>query len=201
MARYTGPKTRIARKFKEPILRDDKWMERKPYSPGQHGPNKRRGKQSEYSVQLQEKQKAKYTYGILERQFQKMFATAASRKGITGEVLLQLCETRVDNTVYRLGIAPTRRAARQLVSHGHITVNGDVVNVPSFTLRPGDVVAVRQRSRSLETITNSVATSSKRFDWLEWDGSQMSGKIIALPQRAQIPENIREQLIVELYSK
>ena len=201
MARYTGPKTRINRKFKEPIYGPDKWMERKQYGPGQHGPTKRRGKESEYSKQLQEKQKAKYTYGILERQFQKMFVTAASKKGITGEVLLGLCESRLDNTVYRLGIAPTRRAARQLVSHGHIVVNKSVVNIPSYTLRPGDTVAVREKSRSLEAISNSVATNSKRFDWLEWDPTALSGKMINMPERAQIPENIREQLIVELYSK
>lgn len=191
-------------------MRPDKWMERKPYGPGQHGgggtPGKagggrRRGKVSEYGTQLQEKQKAKYTYGILERQFQKMFVTAASKKGITGEVLLQLCEARLDNTVFRLGVAPTRRAARQLVTHGHITVNRKVVNVPSYTLRPGDTVAVRERSRVLETISNSVASNGSRFDWLEWDPSAMTGKLIALPQRAQIPETIREQLIVELYSK
>jgi small subunit ribosomal protein S4 len=194
MARYTGPKTRIARKFKEPILGADKWMERKPYGPGQHGggQGKRRSKQSEYSVQLQEKQKAKYTYGILERQFQKMFVKAASKKGITGEVLLQLCEARLDNTVYRLGIAPTRRAARQLVGHGHITVNNEVVNIPSYTLRAGD---------SLEAIANSVQVNSKRFDWLEWNAGNMTGRVITMPERAQIPENIREQLIVELYSK
>ena len=201
MARYTGPKTRISRKFKEPIFGPDKWMERKPHSPGQHGLTKRRGKQSEYSVQLAEKQKAKYTYGILERQFQKMFETAASKKGITGEVLLGLCEARLDNTVYRLGIAPTRRAARQLVSHGHITVNNAVVNIPSYTLRPGDQVAVREKSRSLETITNSLSVNSKRFDWLDFNASTMTGRMIAMPERAQIPENIREQLIVELYSK
>ncbi len=201
MARYTGPKTRIARKFKEPILGPDKWMERKPHSPGQHGPTKRRKKESEYSVQLQEKQKAKYTYGILERQFEKMFHMAASKKGITGEVLLQLCEARLDNTVYRLGVAPTRRAARQLVAHGHITVDGGVVTIPSYTLRPGQSVAVREKSRSLETITNSVGVSSRRFDWLDWNGASLTGKFIALPERAQIPENIREQLIVELYSK
>ena len=177
-------------------------MERKPHAPGQHGLNaKRRKKESEYSTQLLEKQKAKYIYGILERQFEKMFVTAASKKGITGEVLLGLCEARLDNTVYRLGIAPTRRAARQLVSHGHITVNDHVTNIPSFTLRPGDKVAVRERSRSLETITNSVNVNSKRFDWLDFDASTMSGRMIAVPERAQIPENIREQLIVELYSK
>ncbi len=201
MARYTGPKTRIARKFGEEILGPSKWMERKPHAPGQHGLSKRRGKQSEYATQLKEKQKAKYTYGILERQFEKIFHTAASKKGITGEVLLQLCEARLDNTVFRLGIAPTRRAARQLVSHGHITVDGSVVNVPSYTLRPGQSVAVREKSRSLETITNSLSSSSRRFDWLEWNGASMSGRILNLPERAQIPETIREQLIVELYSK
>ena len=202
MARYTGPKTRIARKFQEAIYGPDKWMERKPHAPGQHGPNaRRRKKDSEYSSQLREKQKAKYTYGILERQFEKMFHTAASKKGITGEVLLQLCEARLDNTVFRLGIAPTRRAARQLVSHGHITVDGAMVNVPSYTLRAGQSVAVRERSRSLETITNSVSVSNRRFDWLDWNAQGMSGKFIGMPERAQIPENIREQLIVELYSK
>ena len=201
MARYTGPKTRIARKFKEAIFGPDKWMERKPHSPGQHGPTKRRKKESEYATQLQEKQKAKYTYGILERQFEKMFHTAASKKGITGEVLLQLCEARLDNTVYRLGISPTRRGARQLVAHGHITVDGGVVTIPSYTLRPGQSVAVREKSRSLETISNSVGVNSKRFDWLDWNGANLTGKFIALPERAQIPENIREQLIVELYSK
>lgn len=191
----------MARKFKEPIFGPDKWMERKPHSPGQHGPTKRRKKESEYSVQLQAKQKAKYTYGILERQFEKMFHTAASKKGITGEVLLQLCEARLDNTVYRLGIAPTRRAARQLVSHGHITVDQQVVNVPSYSLRPGQTVAVREKSRSLETITNSISTNHGRFDWLDWNPANMTGKFINMPERAQIPENIREQLIVELYSK
>jgi small subunit ribosomal protein S4 len=201
MARYLGPKTRINRKFKEPIMGPDKWLERKPHPPGQHGLTKRRAKQSEYSVQLAEKQKAKYTYGILERQFQKMFGVAASKKGITGEVLLQLCEARLDNTVFRLGIAPTRRAARQLVGHGHITVNGSVVNIPSYSLRPGDAVSVREKSRSLEAITNSVGSRSQRFDWLEFDPVRLSGKVVNLPERAQIPENIREQLIVELYSK
>ncbi|MEO8734835.1 MAG: 30S ribosomal protein S4 [Flavobacteriales bacterium] len=202
MARYTGPKTRIARKFKEPIFGPDKWMERKPHAPGQHGLTaRRRKKDSEYSMQLTEKQKAKYTYGILERQFRKMFYTAASKKGVTGAILLGLCETRLDNTVYRMGIAPTRRAARQLVGHGHITVNKDVVNISSYTLRPGDEVAVRERSRSLEAITNSLSTNTNRFDWIDFNPATMSGKLIAMPERAQIPENIREQLIVELYSK
>jgi small subunit ribosomal protein S4 len=176
-------------------------MERKPHSPGQHGLGKRRKKDSEYAVQLREKQKAKYTYGVLERQFEKMYHSASSKRGITGEVLLQLCEARLDNTVFRLGIAPTRRAARQLVSHGHITVDGSMVNVASYSLRPGQSVAVREKSRSLEAITNSVSVNSKRFDWLEWNPSTMSGKFITMPERAQIPENIREQLIVELYSK
>ena len=201
MARYTGPKTRIARKFGEAIFGPDNWMERKPQSPGQHGLGKRRKKDSEYAVQLREKQKAKYTYGVLERQFEKMYYSASSKRGITGEVLLQLCEARLDNTVFRLGIAPTRRAARQLVSHGHITVDGSMVNVASYSLRPGQSVAVREKSRSLEAITNSVSVNSKRFDWLEWNPSTMSGKFITMPERAQIPENIREQLIVELYSK
>ncbi len=202
MARYTGPKTRISRKFKEPIFGPDKWMERKPHAPGQHGLTaKRRKKESEYSTQLREKQKAKYIYGILERQFEKMYNLAASKRGITGEVLLQLCEARLDNTVYRLGVATTRRAARQLVSHGHITVDGQVVNIPSYQLRPGQSVAVREKSRSLETISNSVAGNPKRFDWLDFNPATMTGKIISVPERAQIPENIREQLIVELYSK
>ncbi len=201
MARYTGPKTRIARKFNEAILGPSKWMERKPHAPGQHGPTKRRKKDSEYSTQLREKQKAKYTYGILERQFEKIFHTAASKKGITGEVLLALCEARLDNTVFRLGIAPTRRAARQLVSHGHINVDRQPVNVPSYTLRPGQSVAVREKSRALETITNSLAVNSRRFDWLEWNPASLTGRMITMPERAQIPENIREQLIVELYSK
>jgi small subunit ribosomal protein S4 len=202
MARYTGPKTRIARRFKEAIYGPDKWMERKPHSPGQHGLNaRRRKKESEYGLQLSEKQKAKYTYGILERQFRKMFQTAASKKGVTGAVLLALCEARLDNTVFRLGIAPSRRAARQLVGHGHITVNKEVVNIPSYTLRPGDEIAVRERSRSLEVITNSLSVNTNRFDWLDFNPATMSGKMIAMPERAQIPETIREQLIVELYSK
>ena len=177
-------------------------MDRRNYGPGQHGPSKRRGgKQSEYAVQLGEKQKAKYTYGILERQFANMFEKASRMKGITGENLLQLCETRLDNTVFRLGIAPSRRGARQLVSHKHITVNGEVVNIPSYTLKIGDVVGVREKSKSLEAITGSLTASNKSFDWLDWDSSSMSGKLLNLPAREMIPENIREQLIVELYSK
>ena len=202
MARYTGPKSKIARRFRDPIFGPDKSLERRNYGPGQHGPSKRRGgKQSEYAVQLGEKQKAKYTYGILERQFANMFEKASRMKGITGENLLLLCETRLDNTVYRLGISPTRRGARQLVSHKHITVNGDVVNIPSYTLKIGDVIGVREKSKSLEAITGSLTASNKSFDWLDWDSSSMSGKVLNLPAREMIPENIREQLIVELYSK
>lgn len=201
MARYTGPKTKIARRFKDPIFGPDKALDKRQYGPGQHGPNKRRGKQSEYAIQLAEKQKAKYTYGILERQFSNLFEKASRMKGITGEVLLQLCEGRLDNTVYRLGIAPTRSAARQLVSHKHITVNGSVVNIPSYHTKVGETVGVREKSKSLETITDSLATSSKSFDWLEWMPGQMEGKVVGVPTREMIPENIKEQLIVELYSK
>jgi small subunit ribosomal protein S4 len=202
MARYTGPKSKIARRFRDPIFGPDKSLDRRNYGPGQHGPSKRRGgKQSEYAIQLGEKQKAKYTYGILERQFANMFEKASRMKGITGENLLQLCETRLDNTVFRLGIAPSRRAARQLVSHKHITVNGEVVNIPSYTLRIGDVIGVREKSKSLEAITGSLTASNKNFDWLIWDSATMSGKLLNLPAREMIPENIREQLIVELYSK
>lgn len=200
MARYIGPKTKIARRFNDPIYGPDKSYEKKNYPPGQHGNNRRRGKTSEYGIQLSEKQKAKYTYGILERQFRNLFKKAASKKGITGEILLQLIEARLDNTVFRLGIAPTRAAARQLVSHRHITVNGDVVNIPSYSLRPGDVIGVRERSKSLEVVTDSLA-SRMNFPWLEWDNDTLTGKFISYPERADIPEKINEQLIVELYSK
>lgn len=201
MARYIGPKTKIARRFHEPIYGADKALEKRQYGPGQHGPNKRRGKQSEYAIQLAEKQKAKYTYGILERQFSNMFEKASRMKGITGEVLLQLCESRLDNVVYRLGIAPTRSAARQLVSHKHITVDGAVVNIPSYSLKVGETVGVREKSKSLETITDSLARSPKTFDWFLWSASAMEGKVVGVPTREMIPENIKEQLIVELYSK
>jgi small subunit ribosomal protein S4 len=202
MARYRGPKTKIARRFREAIFGPDKALEKRNYGPGQHGPAKRRGaKQSEYAIQLGEKQKAKYTYGILERQFRNLFDKASRMKGITGENLLVLCESRLDNTVYRLGVAPSRRAARQLVSHKHITVNGDVVNIPSYTLKIGDVVGVREKSKSLENITSSLNSTNKKFDWLDWNSASMTGKVIAVPARDMIPENIREQLIVELYSK
>ncbi len=201
MARYTGPKSKIARKFAEPIFGPDKVLEKKKYPPGQHGPNRRRKKQSEYAVQLMEKQKAKYTYGILERQFANMFNRASRKKGITGVVLLQLCESRLDNTVYRLGISPTRSGARQLVSHKHIIVNDQVVNIPSYQLRPGDTISVREKSKSLEIINESLAVNTNTSPWLEWDLSTLTGKYIAVPERDQIPENIKEQLIVELYSK
>ena len=202
MARYRGPKSKIARRFRDPIFGPDKALERRSYGPGQHGPSKRRGgKQSEYAIQLGEKQKAKYTYGILERQFANMFEKASRMKGITGENLLQLCESRLDNMVFRLGIAPSRRAARQLVGHRHITVNGEIVNVPSFHVRPGDTVSVREKSKSLEAVVSSLNSINKRLDWMEWDGATMTGKLINMPSRDMIPENIKEQLIVELYSK
>lgn len=201
MARYTGPKTKIARKFHEPIYGADKNYERKPYAPGMHGQNKRRAKTSEYGTQLQEKQKAKYTYGILERQFRKLYAEAARRDGKTGENLMKLIEARLDNVVYRLGIARSRAQARQLVSHCHIAVNGNVVNIPSYSLKEGDVVSVRERSKSLEIITDSLASRMTNYTWLEWDGAAMAGKFVNYPERTDIPENINEQLIVELYSK
>jgi len=200
MARYTGPKTKIARKFGQPIFGDDKSFEKKKYPPGMHGPNKRRGKKSEYAVQLEEKQKAKYTYGILERQFANMYKKANAKPGITGEILLQLCESRLDNVVYRFGIAPTRSAARQLVTHKHITVNGEVVNIPSYQLKAGDVVAVREKSKTLSAVTDSLKSRST-YDWLIWNDEQMSGTFNSVPERIQIPEDIKEQLIVELYSK
>ncbi|MGQ1786933.1 MULTISPECIES: 30S ribosomal protein S4 [unclassified Saccharicrinis] len=201
MARYIGPKTRIARKFGEAIYGSDKSFERKNYPPGQHGNNRRR-KTSEYGVQLKEKQKAKYTYGVLEKQFSNLFKKASRSKGITGEVLLGLLECRLDNVVYRLGIAPTRAAARQLVSHKHITVDGEIVNIPSYTVKADQIIGVRQKSKSLEAITESLAASSvHNFSWLEWDNDSVSGKFLNVPEREDIPENIKEQLIVELYSK
>lgn len=201
MARYTGPKAKISRRFGEPIMGPSKALTKKNYPPGQHGRG-RRSKKSEYSLQLTEKQKAKYTYGILERQFRNTFHTASVKDGMTGVNLLQFCEARLDNTVYRMGIAPTRRSARQLVGHKHILVDGEVVDIASYSLRPGQTVSVREKSKSLEAITDSLSGhSAKRFNWLEWDGSQMMGKFISYPERDQIPENINEQLIVELYSK
>jgi len=202
MARYTGPRSKIARKFGEPIYGPDKHLDRKNFPPGQHGLSKKRKKTSEYGVQLREKQKVKYTYGLLERQFRNTFEKAASASGVTGLVLLQLLESRLDNVVYRLGIAPTRAAARQLVSHRHITVNGNVVNIPSLQLRPGDIIGVREKSKSLETIIDCLGSNRRsKLAWLEWDETQMAGKYMSVPERSEIPEEIREQLIVELYSK
>lgn len=201
MARYTGPKTRIARKFGDAIYGPDKSFERKKNPPGQHGANRRR-KTSEYGIQLKEKQKAKFTYGLLEKQFANLFDKASRSKGVTGEVLLQLLESRLDNVVFRLGIAPTRDAARQLVSHKHILVNGNLVNIPSYNLKAGDVVSVREKSKSLTTITESISGNNQsKFAWMEWDTDIMGGKFLNAPLREEIPENIKEQLIVELYSK
>ena len=201
MARYTGPKTKIARKFGEAIFGADKSFEKRNYPPGQHGNAKRRGKKSEYAVQLMEKQKAKYSYGILERQFSNLFKKASSSKGITGEVLLQLCESRLDNVVFRFGISKSRRGARQLVSHRHITVNGEIVNIPSYSLKEGDVVAVREKSKSLQAIDDALASNSSVYEWLSWNSDKKEGTFVKTPQRLQIPENIKEQLIVELYYK
>jgi len=200
MARYRGPKAKIARKFREPIFGPSKALEKKNYPPGQHGNSRRRGKKSEYAIQLAEKQKAKYTYGVLEKQFALTFDRAARKKGITGENLLRFLEARLDNTVYRLGIAPTRRSARQLVGHKHIRVNGVLTNIPSYQVKPGDIIEVREKSKSLEVITDSVATN-KSYNWLEFDHTTLKGTFLNYPERADIPENIKEQLILELYSK
>tara|TARA_S200000501_G_scaffold366162_1_gene400586 strand:- start:499 stop:1104 length:606 start_codon:yes stop_codon:yes gene_type:complete len=201
MARYTGPKTKIARKFGEPIFGDDKSFEKRNYPPGQHGNAKRRGKKSEYAIQLMEKQKAKFTYGILERQFRNLFEKASRSKGVTGEALLQLCESRLDNIVYRFGLSTSRRGARQLVSHRHITVNNSIVNIPSYQVKVGDVVGVREKSKSLNIIVEAKEKDSSIYEWLSWNNDQLQGTYINLPERIQIPENIKEQLIVELYSK
>ncbi|MBU2997039.1 30S ribosomal protein S4 [Cellulophaga baltica] len=201
MARYTGPKTKIARKFGEAIFGDDKSFEKRNFPPGQHGNARRRGKKSEYAVQLMEKQKAKYTYGILEKQFRNIFASAKRKDGVTGEILLQLCECRLDNVVYRMGISNSRSGARQLVSHRHITVNGELVNIPSYSLKAGDVVGVREKSKSISTIQDSLAANSSVFEWITWNTEKMEGTFVTVPERLQIPENIKEQLIVELYSK
>ena len=201
MARYTGPKTKIARKFGEAIFGDDKNFEKRNYPPGQHGNNRRRGKKSEYATQLAEKQKAKYTYGILERQFSNLFKKASASQGITGEILLQLCESRLDNVVYRMGVSKSRSGARQLVGHRHITVNGEIVNIPSYQLKEGDVVAVREKSKSLVAIEDALASSSAVYEWLTWNNDTKTGTFVKVPERLQIPENIKEQLIVELYSK
>ncbi|MBN1186189.1 MAG: 30S ribosomal protein S4 [Bacteroidales bacterium] len=202
MARYRGPSTKIARKIGEPIFGPDKSFEKKNYPPGFHGMNKKRRKLSEYGIQLKEKQKAKYTYGVLEKQFSNLFKKASGSKGVTGEVLLQLLESRLDNIVYRLGIAPTRRAARQLVVHRHIVVDGEVMNVPSYIIRPGQIIGVREKSKSLEVINDTLSLGRHtKYPWLEWDSDKMEGKFLNVPQREDIPENIKEQLIVELYSK
>ena len=201
MAKYIGPKSKIARRFGEAIYGADKVLEKRNFPPGQHGLMRKRKKVSEYGEQLSEKQKAKYTYGLLEKQFARTYEAASRMGGITGENLLKLLESRLDNVVYRLGIAPSRAAARQLVSHRHITVNGNVVNIPSYSLKVGDVVAVREKSKSLEVITESLAGKRNRYPWLEWDGATMSGRFLQKPEREDIPENIKEQLIVELYSK
>lgn len=200
MARYRGPKQKIARRFKEPIFGPSKALERKPYAPGQHGRG-RRGKESEYSIQLKEKQKVKYTYGLLERQFRNLFDKATRKKGVTGENLLKFLEARLDNTVYRLGFARTRRQARQLVTHGHLMVNDSVVDIPSYQLKPGDIVAIRPKSRNLPVVQESVSRNRRQFPWLEVDRREMRGKFLDVPNREDIPENIRETLIVELYSK
>lgn len=201
MARYTGPKTKVARKFGEAIFGEDKYLDRRNYPPGQHGLAKKRAKKSEYAIQLQEKQKAKSIYGILERQFRNMFEKASASRGVTGEVLIQLCESRLDNVVYRMGIAPSRRAARQVVSHRHITVNGEVVNIPSYRLKPGDKVAVREKSKSLDVIERSLSNSNTVYEWITWNNETKEGTFVSVPQRIQVPENINEQLIVELYNK
>lgn len=202
MARYTGPKSKIARKFKEPIFGPDKALEKKNYPPGQHGNSRRRGKKSEYAIQLMEKQKAKYTYGILERQFRRLFDIASRKKGATGENLLKICESRLDNVVFRMNISSSRSGARQLVTHKHILVNGDVVNIPSYLLKPGDVIEVREKSKAMEAIRNSISSGRKaHYAWIEFDNSEMKGTFVSIPEREFIPENIKEQLIVELYSK
>ena len=197
MARYTGPKSKIARKFGEPIFGEDKSFEKRNYPPGQHGNNKRRSKKSEYAIQLMEKQKAKYTYGILERQFRNLFKKATASKGITGEVLLQLCESRLDNVVFRMSLSNSRRGARQLVSHRHILVNGKIVNIPSYNLKAGDVVAVREKSKSLDSINNALKSAQNVYEWIVWNTDKMEGTFVSIPERLQIPENINEQYIVE----
>ena len=201
MARYRGPKTKISRKFGEPLFGEDRTIEKKNYPPGQHGNAKRRGKKSEYAIQLMEKQKAKYTYGILERQFRNIYDRANRGKGVTGELLLQLCESRLDNVVFRMGLSNTRDGARQLVSHKHILVNESIVNIPSYTLRPGDKVSIREKSKSLKAIESSLRENISEYEWIKFNRERLEGEFISLPEREQIPENIKEQLIVELYSK
>jgi small subunit ribosomal protein S4 len=201
MARYTGPKTKISRRFGEPILGNGKWLDKNSNPPGQHGATKKRKSLGEYALQLREKQKAKYTYGVLEKQFRKTFEEAARRKGVTGENLIKLLEARLDNAVFRMGICPSRPAARQLVSHKHIEVNGEVVNVPSYQLTPGDVVTIKENSRNRESISSVVRAKNPKYNWLDWSETEFKGTFITYPERESVPENIKEQLIVELYSK
>ncbi len=201
MARYTGPKTKISRIFGEPILGNGKWLNKNSNPPGQHGASRKRKSLGEYALQLREKQKAKYTYGVLEKQFRKTFEEAARRKGVTGENLIKLLEARLDNTIFRMGIAPSRPAARQLVSHKHITVNGDVVNVPSFQLKAGDVISIKDSSKTRTSVTTPIKGKNPKFSWLDWNETEMQGTFITYPERESVPENIKEQLIVELYSK
>ncbi len=201
MARYTGPKTKICRRFGEPILGNGKWLTKNSVPPGQHGAAKKRKTPGEYATQLKEKQKAKYTYGVLEKQFRNTFEEAARIKGVTGENLIRLLESRLDNTVYRLGIAPSRPAARQLVSHKHVTVNGEVVNIPSFQLKPGDSVGFKEKSEGNTSLTSQIRGKNAKFNWLDWNDAEKKGTFIAYPERESVPENIKEQLIVELYSK
>ena len=200
MARYTGPKTKISRKFGEPLFGEDRTLEKKNYPPGQHGNSKRRAKKSEYAIQLMEKQKAKYTYGILEKQFRNIYDKANRGKGITGELLLQLCESRLDNVVYRMGISKTRDGARQLVSHKHVTVNGSIVNIPSYTLRPGDIVSIREKSKSLKAIESSLIENNSEYEWIKFNRERLEGEFVSIPEREQIPENIKEQLIAVSYT-
>ncbi|HEX2533617.1 MAG TPA: 30S ribosomal protein S4 [Chitinophagaceae bacterium] len=201
MARYNGPKTKISRIFGEPILGNGKWLSKNSNPPGQHGAARKRKSLGEYALQLREKQKAKYTYGVLEKQFRKTFEEAARRKGVTGENLIKLLEARLDNTVFRMGIAPSRPAARQLVSHKHVTVNGEVVNIPSFQLQPGDVVGLKEKSKDNTSVTSQIRGRNQKFSWVDWNDTDMKGTFIAYPERESVPENIKEQLIVELYSK
>ena len=201
MARYTGPKTKISRIFGEPILGNGKWLNKNSNPPGQHGASRKRKSLGEYALQLREKQKAKYTYGVLEKQFRKTFEEAARRKGVTGENLIKLLEARLDNTIFRMGIAPSRPAARQLVSHKHVTVNGDVVNVPSFQLKAGDVISIKESSKTRTSVTSPIKGKNPKFNWLDWNETEMQGTFITYPERESVPENIKEQLIVELYSK
>ena len=201
MARYNGPKTKISRIFGEPILGNGKWLNKNSNPPGQHGAQRKRKTLGEYALQLREKQKAKYTYGVLEKQFRKTFEEAARRKGVTGENLIKLLEARLDNTVFRMGIAPSRPAARQLVSHKHVTVNGEVVNIPSFQLKPGDIVSIKDKDRENASITGQFRGKNQKFNWVDWNETEMQGTFVAYPERESVPENIKEQLIVELYSK